>query len=112
MQQARCGLGLLLHGAKRDRERRLERLGGGGGDRLGRRLRQRPAHQLDRLARDVAEAGGQARMLERRCRRAHCLEVFFRHPDHCRHLSSTFSIALIRTYLKIADCCRSDINVE
>jgi len=38
MQQARCGLGLLLHGAKRDRERRVERLGGGGGDRLGRRL--------------------------------------------------------------------------
>src|ERR1700741_4758484 len=64
MQQARCGLPVLLHGAKRDRERRLERLGGGSGDRLRCRLRERPAHQLDRLARDVAEAGSQApRML-------------------------------------------------
>ena len=38
-------------------ERRLERLGGGGSDRLRRRLGERPAQQLDRLAGDVAEAG-------------------------------------------------------
>src|SRR6516165_3628487 len=109
MQQARCGLRLLLHGAKRDRERRLERLGGGGGDRLRRRLRERPAHQLDRLARDIAEAGSQARMLKRRRRRAQCVEVFFRHPDHCRHLSNTFSIALIRNGpapIKVSRRCR------
>jgi hypothetical protein len=81
MQQARRGLGLLLHGAKRDRERRVERLGGGSGDCLGPRLGQRPPYQLDRLARDVAEAGSQARMLKHRCCRAQCLEVFFRHPN-------------------------------
>jgi hypothetical protein len=48
MQQARFGLGLLLHGAKRDCERRVQRLGGGSGDCLGRRLGQRPAQELDR----------------------------------------------------------------
>jgi hypothetical protein len=109
MQQTRCGLRLLLHGAKRDRERCLERLGGGGGDRLRRRLRERPAHQLDRLARDIAEAGSQARMLERRRRRPQCVEVLFRHPDHCRHLSNTFSIALIRNGpapIKVSRRCR------
>jgi hypothetical protein len=96
MQQARCGFGLILHGAKRHGERRVERLGGGTGDRLRRRLRERSAHLLDRLARDVAEAGSQARMLERRSRRPQRVEVFFRHQYHYRHLSSTFSIALIR----------------
>jgi hypothetical protein len=90
MQQARWGLGLLFHGAKRDRERGVERLGGGTGDCLGRRLGQRSAHQLDRFARDVAEAGSQARILERRCCRAQCVEAFFRHPDHCRHLFKHF----------------------
>jgi len=86
MQQARCGLRLLLHGAKRDRERRLERLGGGGGECFRRLRRKRPAHQLDRLARDVAETGSQARMLERRCRRPQCVEIFFRHPDTIKHV--------------------------
>jgi len=62
-------------------ERRLERLGGGGSDRLRRRLGERPAHQLDRLARS------QARIFERRCRRPQCVEVFFRHPDHNRYPS-------------------------
>src|SRR5262249_13923993 len=85
-----------LHGANRDRECRLERLGCGGGDRLRGRFRERPADQLDRLARDVAETGSQAPRLQRRCRRPQCVEIFFRHPHHCRHLSSTFSIALIR----------------
>ena len=90
-------------------ERRLERLGGGSGHRLRRRLRERPAHQLDRLARDITEAGSQARMLERRRRCAQCIEIFFRHPDHCRHLSSTFSIALIRNGrapIKVSRRCR------
>jgi hypothetical protein len=96
MQQARCGLGLLLHGAKRDRERCVERLGGGSGNRLGRCLGQRPAYQIDRLACDVAETGGQARMLERHCCRVQCVEVFFRHPDHYRHLFKHFSIAPLR----------------
>jgi len=86
-----------FHGAKRDRERRVEGLGGGSGDCLGRRRGQRPAYQLDRLARNVAEAGSQGRMLERRYCRAQCVEVFFRHPDHCRHPFNTFSIALVRS---------------
>jgi hypothetical protein len=36
-------------------------------------------------------------MLERRYCRAQCVEVFFRHPDHCRHPFNTFSIALVRS---------------
>jgi hypothetical protein len=108
MQQARCGLGLFLHGAKRDRERRLQRLGGGSGNCIGRRLGQRSAHQLDRLARDVSEAGSQARMFQRRCGRSECVEVFFRHQYHYRHLSSTFSIALVRNGPAAIKVMRSD----
>ena len=57
----------------------------------------------------LPEAGSQARMLERRSRRPQCVEVFFRHPDHCRHLSNTFSIALIRNGpapIKVSRRCR------